>query len=122
MNKDRLQEMWDQQREFMILLKKERNFPDFPIDLSSKEGQMFVKNISYECADELHEARLHLKNKAHRKTEINDVDNAAYLEELCDVAHYLIELMIASGFTLDDVYNSYMNKGEINFKRIKGDY
>lgn len=118
----KLESMFVQQREFMELLQKKRNFPEFPVDLSSKEGHKFLKTISYECADELHEARQHLKNKPHRATIVTDVDRGAYIEELCDALHFFIEIVIASGISVDELYDSYMLKGEVNVERIEGGY
>ena len=50
---DKLQEMWDQQRKFMELLQVSRNFPEFPIDMTSKFGQKYLKGITHECMHEL---------------------------------------------------------------------
>jgi len=119
---DRFEIMWQQQEEFMKLLQKERGFPKFPVDLTSKDGQKFIKGISYECADELHEARQHLKNKNHRATEINDVDREEYVEELADAFHYFLEIVIASGITAEELYEAYTVKGIENVRRIKGGY
>ncbi len=115
--------MWDQQRKFMILLQEKRNFPQFPIDLTTKDGQKFVKTITHECMHELFEANLLLKNsKLHRTTDINEFDKELYKEEICDALHYLIEIAILSGINVDELYNSYMKKGEINFNRINEGY
>lgn len=119
---DKLELMMKQQEEFMRLLQKERNFPSFPVDLTSKEGQKAIKLMMYEMADELAEARLHLKNKPHRATVINDVDRKAYVEELCDVFHYLNEILIASGISVDEIFDAYMAKGEKNTARILNGY
>ncbi len=119
---DKLTRMWFQQETFMRLLQKKRNFPNFPVDLTSKAGQKFVKTISYECADELHEARQHLKNKDHRATTINEIDRAEYVEELVDSLHYFFEIVIASGISLEEMFEAYMKKGETNTKRINEGY
>ena len=121
-NYDKLVKMFEQQEQFMKLLQEKRGFPDFPVDLTSKVGQKFLKTISYECADELHEARQHLKNKDHRATLINDIDRDAYVEELVDALHYFFEIVIASGISVDELYEAYIKKGQINVQRINGDY
>lgn len=122
MTRDKFDEIFRDQRDFMELLQRERNFPEFPVDITSKEGQKLLKTISYELTDELHEARQHLKNKSHRATLINEVDREAYVEELADSLHYFVELLIASGITPDEIFDSYMRKGEVNRKRIVGGY
>lgn len=119
---DKLVQMFSQQERFMQLLQEKRNFPAFPVDLTSKAGQKFLKTISYECADELHEARQHLKNKDHRATHIKDIDREAYVEELVDALHFFFEIVIASGISVDELYEAYIKKGEINVQRINGDY
>lgn len=118
----KLEKMWEQQEDFMRLLQKKRGFPNFPVDLSSKEGQRLLKNISYECGDELHEARQHLKQKDHRISDVGNVDREKYVEELADSIHYLLEIVIASGISLEEIYEKYMQKGAVNTARIEGGY
>lgn len=120
---DRLEKMFEQQAQFMQLLHEKRGFPKFPIDLSTKTGQKFVKDISYECADELAEARQCLKNsKTHRATSIDSFDRDAYIEELSDAQHYLLEIVIASGITIEEFFEKYMSKGQKNVDRINDGY
>lgn len=120
---DRLNRMWDQQREFMVLLQEKRNFPQFPTDITSKKGQQFLKDIRNHLMEELFEAGQHLKNaKSHRATELPEVDREAYKEELVDALHLYFELVIASGVSLDELYDAYMKKGDVNFERIRTGY
>lgn len=122
-SKDRLDDMFLQQEQFMRLLQEKRTFPDFPVDLSTKSGQKLVKEVSYECADELHEARQLLKNsKSHRATEITEFDRDDYVEELSDALHYFFEVVILSGVTQQELFESFMKKGEKNVSRIKNGY
>jgi len=120
---DRFSQMWEQQLSFMKLLQEKRNFPQFPADITSKQGQQFLKDIRNHLMEELFEAGQHLKNaKSHRATELPEVDREAYIEELVDALHLYIELVIASGVTVDELHEAYMKKGNINFDRIKGGY
>ena len=120
---DRLLMMWQQQHEFMKLLQAKRNFPNFPVDINSKSGQKFLKSITHECMGELFEANQELKNsKVHRETEIPEINRDAYVEELADSLHYFFEIVIASGVSIDELYNVYMKKGDINVKRIVEGY
>jgi len=120
---DRLYEMWQQQCEFMYLLQVKRGFPQFPTDITSKKGQQFLKDIRNHLMEELFEAGQHLKNaKSHRATELPEVDREAYVEELVDALHLYLELVIASGVTVDELYEAYMKKGVVNFDRIKNGY
>ena len=69
---DRLSQMFEQQRQFMDLLRERRNFPDFPVDLSSKNGQKFCKSIAYEMMGEIFEAIQELKNLGIEEDDIDD--------------------------------------------------
>jgi predicted house-cleaning noncanonical NTP pyrophosphatase (MazG superfamily) len=123
MDRDALARMWDQQEAYMHLLVEQRNFPPFPLDLSVKANQKFIKGIVHECQDELFEAVKELKNcKAHRQTEVKEFDREKYLEELVDAQHYLVEAAILSGFTKEEFLLAYLDKGAVNVDRIKRGY
>jgi hypothetical protein len=120
---DKFLEMYEQQRQFLELLREKRDHPDFPVDLSKKESQQFLKHLAHECMHELFEANMLLKNsKSHRATQLADFDREAYLEELSDVLHYLVGILIYSGITPEEMYDMYMKKGEVNINRINGGY
>jgi hypothetical protein len=120
---DQLTTMWQQQLEFMQLLQQERDWPEFPVDLASKKGQQFLKDIRNHLMEELFEAGQHLKNaKSHRATDIPEIDREAYKEELVDALHLYFELVIASGITLEELVKAYIDKGEINVGRIETGY
>lgn len=120
---DSLTMLFSEQRKFMELLQKERDFPKFPVDLSTKPGQKLIKDISHECMHELFESVHLLKNsKSHRKTDVPEFDRASFLEELADVLHYLVEIFIASNISPEEMYKAYMKKGTINVARILESY
>lgn len=107
----------------MRLLQRERSFPSFPVDISSKAGQQLLNSIRHHLQDELHEASQHLKNaKSHRLTEVRDVDREAFKEELADVLHLYAEICIAAGISVDELVRSYLDKGDKNTARILGGY
>ena len=115
--------MLEQQEYFMRLLQEKRGFPDFPVDLTVKKNQKFLKDIAYEAMGELFEAIQHLKNsKSHRATEVFQFDRAEYLEELVDSLHYFFEIVIASGISTEELFDAYMKKGQINVDRINNGY
>ena len=120
---DKFKELWEDQRSFRELLVRERGFPVFPVDLTSKQGQQLVRDVSHHCHDELWEASLHLKNaKSHRKTEVREIDREAFKEELIDALHLWIEICIVSGLSLEEVCDAYLEKGRKNRERIAGGY
>lgn len=118
-----LNKMFEQQEDFMLLLKQHRNFPNWPIDIKSKAGQQLCREIVFSSVEEYFEALQHLKNwKSHRVTEVKKIQKDKFLEELCDMLHYFIELLIVVGIRPDELYDAYMKKGKINEERIKGNY
>jgi predicted house-cleaning noncanonical NTP pyrophosphatase (MazG superfamily) len=120
---DRLEAMMTQQDAFMHLLQEKRGFPEYPVDLASKQGQKFVKSIAYDAMHELFEAIQLLKNsKDHRATEVKEWDREAYVEELVDHLHFYFEIVHLSGVSMDELYEAYMKKGEVNTQRILGGY
>ena len=120
---DKFETMFVQQREFLNLLREKRNHPNFPLALDEKKSQQFLKHLSHECMHELFESNMLLKNsKSHRSTEIKDFDRESYKEELSDVLHYLIGILIYSGISMEEMFEMYMKKGQINIDRINGGY
>lgn len=120
---DKLEEMLKQQEEFMRLLQKERNFPAFPVDLTSKVSQKEIKKIAFEAMGELFEAVQELRNsKDHRATIISELDKDAYIEEIVDCIHYVFEIVILSGISSDCLFKAFIDKGKKNIERINNGY
>jgi dimeric dUTPase (all-alpha-NTP-PPase superfamily) len=120
---DMLDEMYNQQRDFNTLLKEERQYPEFPLDLSLKKNQQILKGLAHECMHELFEANHLLKNsKNHRVTEVTEFDRESYKEELVDALHYFFGIVIYSGITVEELHEAFMKKGEINVQRVKSGY
>ena len=118
-----LDEMYNQQRDFNTLLKEERQYPEFPLDLSLKKNQQILKGLAHECMHELFEANHLLKNsKNHRVTEVTEFDRESYKEELVDALHYFFGIVIYSGITVEELHEAFMKKGEINIQRVKSGY
>lgn len=115
--------MWTSQIDFMKLLQKHRNFPEFPVDLTSKPGQRLIKEVIHDCQDELAEARVHLKNsKNHRQTDVKEFDRPAYVEEMVDSYKFFLETLILSGVTYEEFCAAFDAKTHINIDRIKNGY
>jgi predicted house-cleaning noncanonical NTP pyrophosphatase (MazG superfamily) len=120
---DKLKSMWDQQEAFMKLLQMHRGFTEFPVDPTTKFGQKLLKGITHECMHELFEANQMLKNsKDHRATEVKEFDRDGYVEELVDALHYFFEIAILSGVSMDELFDAYIQKGNININRIENGY
>jgi len=120
---DKLEDMYNQQRDFNTLLRSERDYPEFPLDLSQKKNQQLLKSLAHECMHELFEANHLLKNsKTHRVTELKEFDRESYKEELVDALHYFFGIVIYSGITANELYEAFMKKGFVNVQRVKSGY
>lgn len=120
---DKLDEMYEQQKNFNSLLHKEREYPNFPLDLTQKKNQQLLKSLAHECMHELFEANHLLKNsKTHRITDVKDFDRESYKEELVDALHYFLGIVIYSGISVDELHEAFMKKGQINVERLRGGY
>jgi predicted house-cleaning noncanonical NTP pyrophosphatase (MazG superfamily) len=118
-----LQALFQQQIEFMKLLRSKNLFSEFPVDIATKQGQKLCKDIAHDAMDELHEAIQHLKNsKQHRVTEIKEFDREKYVEELVDHLHFFIELCVVSSVSVQELCDAYFKKGEVNISRVNAGY
>jgi len=122
---DRLTDIFSLRESFMIELQKSNKDanPAWPLDLSSKGDQQYVRDIALRGVEEMFEALQHLKNwKPHRKTEISDFNSAEFLEEVVDAFNYFFSLLILVGYDADDLYEAYCKKDKIIHNRLKSDY
>jgi hypothetical protein len=117
-----LEQLWNQQYEFMKLLQEKRGFPEFPVDITTKDGQRFLKKIAFEAMGEMFEAIQHLKQKDHRVSDMNEVNRAEFIEEVVDAQHYLYEILILAGVSLKEFSQAYIDKGDKNSSRINSGY
>lgn len=120
---DILKRHWNDQKEFMKLLQEKRNFPSWPVNIKTKQGQKTIKEVIQDSQTELFEALQHLKNtKSHRLTENTEVDLDAYTEECVDAIKYIFEAMLLAGVTFEQYVEIFDNKTIKNTKRINGNY
>lgn len=120
---DRLASMFTQQADFMDLLHRYRDFPEWPVDLTSKQGQQACREAALGGIEEWFEALKHLKNwKKHRASEVREVDRAEFLEEMCDALHYFVEVALLADVTPEELFEAYWKKGETNKRRIAEGY
>ena len=121
----KLEAMFNLRKEFITRLEKEipGSYPEVPVDLRSKSGQKLCRDLALKGVEEMFEALQHLKNwKDHKLTETPDVDGDEYLEEIVDAFNYFFSLIIASGFTHEDLYNAYIKKDKKIHKRLTNKY
>ena len=119
MENDRLTEIFDMRVRFMEAL----GSTDWPLDLSQKKNQQYVRDIALRGVEEMFEALQHLKNwKPHRQTDISDFDRDEFLEEVIDAFNYFFELILLTGFTGDDFFEMYQKKDKVIHDRLKTGY
>ena len=90
-------------------------------NLDSRVTQASIREFAGYTVEELYEAINHLKNKPWKQTD-KPTDVPAFMEELADMWHFLIELHIIAGVTPIDVFKVYFRKAFINGNRIQTGY
>lgn len=119
---DKLEKVFLLQKEFMDMLVEHDKFPEYPVDLTTKQGQRFVKECTWNLVEELAEASFTLKNRQHKLTDDNEVDFLHYKEELGDAFAYFLEICLLSGISANDLYEEYSRKNNIVRNRLKNGY
>ena len=119
---DKLQDMFDRQKELMQLLILGDKLPEAPVDITSKSGQRLIKELIWAMVEEMAEASFILKNRSHRFTDHTDVDFSHFREELADALAYFIEICHYAGISGDELYEEYCRKNFTVKKRVQDGY
>jgi NTP pyrophosphatase (non-canonical NTP hydrolase) len=119
---DMLDKAFTLQREFMDMLVEHDKFPEYPVDLTSKPGQRFVKECIFNLIEELMEASFTLKNRQHKITDDKEIDLEHFREELGDAFAYFIEVCHLCGISSYDLYSEYSRKNKIVRDRLNSGY
>ena len=122
---DKLELMFKLREEFMKCLDESKpgSYPEWPVDLSSKQSQQIVRDLALRGVEEMFEALGHLKNwKPHRTTEIKDIDRDEFLEEVVDAFNYFLSMIVLVGVKPDEFFEAYLSKDRKIHARIKNGY
>ena len=121
---DRLTNMFVKQEALMKrYAERDSEFPKWPIDVTNKKSQKFVRDQLVNAADELFEATRELKNyKQHRETNITTFDKNSFLEECIDAQKFLFEALILMGITPDEFAQMYSVKDLVCHDRLDKKY
>ncbi len=123
---DRLSQIFEMRESFMTALQEinvDTNMPEWPVDLSSKSSQQYVRDMALRGVEEMFEALQHLKNwKPHRQTEVKDFDREEFLEEIVDAFNYFLSILVLTGFSADDLMVAYEKKHKIIEERLRSGY
>lgn len=119
---DKLEDIFEKQKQFMEELRLNEKLPEWPIDLQTKMGQRLIKETIFNMIEELAEASFTLKNKVHKLSDDRAVDLDHYREELGDALAFFIEVCVLSGIGANELYEEYKRKNEVVFERIRNGY
>ena len=122
---DKLDEMFRLRQSFMEAMKeaKPEIYPSWPVDISEKESQQLLRDTALKGVEEMFEALGHLKNwKPHRTTEITEFDRDEFLEEIVDAFNYFFSILVLTGVTSEELFNTYVKKDDIIHKRLQTGY
>jgi hypothetical protein len=125
MSIDKLDEMFKLRNEFMTLLveKIPDCYPPWPVDVSKKESQILLRDVTLKGVEEIFEALQELKNaKSHRQTDIPHFDREAFLEENVDALNYFFTSLKLVGVTSEELFNAYVKKHEKIKNRLNNGY
>ena len=124
-NQDKLLDIFQKREYFMSLIKQkfDNSYPNWPVDLSTKQAQHTCRETALKGVEEMFEALGHLKNwKPHRETEIPEINREEFLEEIVDAFNYFFSLMILIGVDVEEFYDAFCKKDEVIRNRIKQGY
>jgi hypothetical protein len=122
---DKLDEMFELREEFMQMLCERfpGYYPQWPVDLSKKESQTLVRDVTLRGVEEMFEALQELKNaKPHRQTDVPHLDRDAFLEEIVDAMKYFYTTLKLVGVTPDELHAAYLRKHDKICRRLKDGY
>ncbi len=124
-NDDRLAQIFAMRSNFLQAMKEKipKAQPELPIEISSKTGQQYCRDIALRGVEEMFEALQHLKNwKTHRLTDVPDFDRGEFLEEIVDAFNYFFALLIAVDCDEDEFFEAFLKKDKIIHDRLKNKY
>ena len=122
---DKLDEMFELREEFMQMLCERfpGYYPQWPVDLSKKESQTLVRDVTLRGVEEMFEALQELKNaKPHRQTDVPHLDRDAFLEEIVDAMKYFYTTLKLVGVTPEELHSAYLRKHEKICRRLRDGY
>ena len=102
---------------------KAGTYPEWPIDITTKESQQLIRDLALKGVEEMFEALGHLKNwKPHRDTENPEINQEEFLEEVVDAFNYFLSMLILVGVSPNDLYNAYVKKDKKIHDRLGQGY
>jgi len=125
MTEDKLHQIFSLRNSFMEMIKDKfpDSYPEWPVDLSSKQAQITCRETALKGVEEMFEALGHLKNwKPHRQTDMPEINREEFLEEIVDAFNYFFSLIILIGVDVEEFHEAFLKKDEIIRSRLKEGY
>lgn len=109
-----LDEIFERQRQLQV-----NSMGVDPATVSGVERYIYLLNNFEAIADELAEARAETnwKQWTHGVEHGTFHDRDAFVKELVDLLHFLVNLLLLAEASADEVYNRYMAKAAVNARR-----
>jgi hypothetical protein len=86
--------MFARQTDLMAKFKVREGLPDWPLELHTKDNQQLLRNFAWRMTEELTEAYAEL---------LHGSDRVRLMDELADATHYMIEMLVFSGMSVQHV-------------------
>ncbi len=115
---DKLEKIYELQKKFTL---KFFDTKDLTLEQIQDDKELLVKwNKEYILAliAEATEVLNEVDWKMHKKMDLPTDARERLLEESIDVMKFLLGLMIVNGFSLEDIYNMFIDKSKIVEKRL----
>ena len=122
---DKLALMFQLREEFMLAIDRANPeiYPEWPVELTDKKSQQVLRDTALKGVEEMFEALQHLKNwKPHKKTEVSGFNREEFLEEIVDAFNYFLSLLVLTGVTSEELFESYVKKDKKIHERINNGY
>lgn len=100
-----------------MMLSKQRQFQRF---LKVEQDQKYINVMILACIDELCEMLRETPWKPWKQQQTMNYDR--FKEELVDLIHFVMNLMLIAELSVDDLYDAYHKKLNENYKRQKQKY
>lgn len=110
-----LDEIFERQLELQT-----KSFGVDPRELKDQDMADYVQSMSLALTDEIHEALNEVGWKPWATS--RHVNREAYVGELVDALHFLVNLFLLVGADADEVYDRYVEKSQRNKKRQADGY
>ena len=117
-HEDRLKEMIHLQTE----LQRRYDHGTFPWEYEGETRANYIRVNVLALEDELHEALREIGWKPWSKTPPGEMNRDAYLDELVDAWHFMMNLLIVANCNAEEFFKRYLRKNGVNHSRIDDGY